>query len=104
MSFHIVTVLMSFTALETIVIIGIWWARSTWWKYQAGRSLMALMVAQIGIIGLAIGSRLFGYDYPNRDLHYTIFYLLLALAMAWVGITIVRAQAADRRASLQGKE
>lgn len=98
-SFQVVTWLMIFTALETIAIMAVWAARSVWWKYQAGRSLMALMVGQIGIIGLAIASRLFGYDYPNRDLHYTIFYTILALAMAWVGATIVKAQTADRQAT-----
>lgn len=99
MSFHVVTALMTFTAIETLAIMAVWALRSTWWKYQAGRSLMALMVGQIGIIGLAVASRLFGYDYPNRDLHYIIFYLLLALAMSWVGITIIKAQAADRRST-----
>lgn len=99
MSFHIVTMLMVFAAVETLAIMVMWWARSAWWKYQAGRSIMAMLAAQIGIIGLAVASRLFGYDYHNRDLHYMIFYTVLALAMAWLGVTIMKAQAADRRST-----
>lgn len=99
MSFHTVTMLMAFTAIETIIIMVMWWARSAWWKYQAGRSIMSLLVAQVGIIGLAVASRIFGYDYPNRDMHYTVFYALLAFAMGWLGVTIMKAQAADRRSA-----
>lgn len=103
-SFQVVTGLMIFTAIETIVILAIWSARSVWWKYQAGRSIMALMISQIGIIGLAIASRLFGYDYPDRDLHYIIFYAFLAVAMTWVGITILQAQAVDRQSTPSHRE
>lgn len=99
MSFQIVTMLMTFAAFVTMAIMVMWWARSAWWKYQAGRSIMALLAAQVGIIGLAIASRVFGYDYPNRDLHYIIFYAVLVIAMAWLGLTIMKAQAADRRAN-----
>lgn len=98
MSFHIVTMLMVFTAVETMTIMVMWWARSAWWKYEAGRSIMALLLGQIGIIGLAVSSRLFGYDYFHRDFYYMVFYLVLALAMAWLGVTIMKAQAADRQA------
>lgn len=96
-TFHLVTVFMIFTLLETAFIIAIWASRSVWWKYPAGRSLMALLTGQIGIISLAISSRILGYDYPHRDTFYIIFYLILAAAMAWVGVTILRAQAADRQ-------
>lgn len=58
---------------------------------------MALLAAQVGIIGLAVSSRWLGYDYANRDLFYIVFYVVLALAMGWLGVTIMKAQAADRR-------
>lgn len=97
MSFHLVTALMIFVILETLITIVVWATRSPWWKYQAGRSLMALLAAQLGILTLAIMSRLFGYDFSHRDLLYSGFYLVLAMAMAWVGATIVKAQNNDRK-------
>lgn len=95
--FDVVTALMLILILETVFTIGVWAARSPWFKYQAGRSLMALLIAQVGIVALAITSRVFGYEFPHRDLVYTIFYLAVVVAMAWVGITIVRAQNNDRK-------
>lgn len=97
MTFHLVTALMVFVVLETLTTIVVWAIRSPWWKYSAGRSLMALLSAQLGILTLAILSRVYGYDFGNRDLLYTAFYLVLAVAMGWVGVTIVRAQQDDRK-------
>lgn len=95
--FNVVTFLMGILILETVFTIGVWAARSPWFKYQAGRSLMALLLGQVGIVSLAIVSRLFGYEFPYREVVYTVFYLILVIAMAWVGITIVRAQNDDRK-------
>lgn len=96
MTFTLVTCLMVLILIETLVTITVWATRSPWWKYSAGQSVMALLIAQIGIVGLAVMSRVFGYEFPNRDLLYSAFYLVLVVAMGWVCITIIRAQNADR--------
>lgn len=83
--------------IETAIIVAVWWGRSAWWKYSAGRSIMAMLIAQMGIISLAVISRVFGYDFAGRDYLYIAFYLVLAIVMGWVGVTIVLAQNEDRK-------
>lgn len=83
--------------IETLVIVVVWWSRSAWYHYSAGRAIMALLMAQSGIIALAVISRIFGYEFPGRDYVYCAVYLLLAIVMGWVGVTIVLAQNEDRK-------
>lgn len=93
------TFMIALVAIETAVIIMVWWGRSPWWKYQAGRSIMALLFAQLFILSLALVSRLVGYEFSGRDLLYILTYLVLAITMGWVGVTILMAQAGDRKAT-----
>ena len=97
-SFAFGTFAIALVAIETATIITVWWGRSPWWKYQAGRSIMALLIAQLGILALALISRVVGYEFPGRDYLYIAMYLVLAVVMGWVGVTILLAQAGDRRA------
>lgn len=83
--------------IETLVIVAVWWSRSAWYRYSAGRAIMALLMAQAAIIALAVMSRVFGYDFPGRDYVYIAVYLALAIIMGWVGVTIVLAQNEDRK-------
>lgn len=90
------TIMMLAVLFETVGIIIMWWSRSAWWKYRAGQSIMALLLAQTGILGLGLFSRFWDYDFPHRDLVYSGLYLILAVVMAVIGITIFKAQQADR--------
>lgn len=96
------TFMIALVAIETAVIIMVWWGRSPWWKYQAGRSIMALLFAQLFILSLALISRVVGYEFPFRDSLYIATYLVLAVVMGWVGVTILLAQAGDRRSARDG--
>lgn len=91
------TIMMMVVLLETVGIIILWWSRSHWWKYGAGRSVMSLLLVQAGILGLALLSRYLGYDFPFRDFIYSGIYLTLAVVMAVVGVTIYKAQQDDRK-------
>jgi len=90
-------ILMATLLVVTVVVIIVWAARSPWYKYRAGQSIMALMVAQAVILSLGVISRIFGYDFPHRDAVYSVVYVFLIAIMVWVGVTIVIAQAEDRR-------
>lgn len=90
------TFMMLVVFLETLAIILMWWARSAWWKYRAGQSIMALLIGQTGILALGLISRFWNYDFPHRDLVYSGLYFILAIVMAVIGVTIFKAQQADR--------
>lgn len=96
-TFALGTFAIALVLIETAIIITVWWGRSPWYKYAAGRSIMALLVAQAAILALALISRVVGYEFPHRDLLYIALYLVLAVVMGWVGVTILLAQAGDRR-------
>lgn len=107
MSALTITLLIAFVLIETIAIILVWSTRSPWWKYNAGQVIMSLLTAQAVILGLALSTRLFGNDYPGRGILYFAGYMSLVIVMAWLGITILKAQASDRRSlkvSTEGKE
>lgn len=94
--FMAVTGLMLTMLIVDIAIITVWAIRSPWYKYIEGRSVMGLLASFVPILGLAIISRIAGYDFPFREPLYAVTYTLLLGALLGIGATILRAQARDR--------
>lgn len=81
---------------ETVGVMVLWGLSAPWWRWPAGRSIMGLLGCIALLCGLAALSWAFG-RYPGRELVYAGGYVLLILAIAGVGVTVVWAQMRGRR-------
>lgn len=76
-----------------VILFPILYAVSApWWRTPAGRQSMMLGLALLGLVALGLARRVFGADYPGKDVAVLGVYVLVAVALWGQVVLLVRVQ------------
>lgn len=98
-------VLIGSVTLAAASVMAYWWVktRGTWWRWPAGRSLMALLGIITAITGNAVIHSVIRFPPEVKTITYSILYVMMLSSISLIGGTIraemIRGQQRNRRAT-----